>query len=743
MSFLSEYQIKEIKDKLTNDATELKRIYNKKRKAYHTRSVEISLAEDYIDKDGWQKDKEFKTKVRLRKEKSHGQQFEDDIWCQFYNLGYRYLNFDENFRLPFSKDKKDTKQIDVIAIKDETVFLIECKSATKQPYRDEFDLLRLRLNGFRKAIYQVFNNQNLRIKYIFATRNFQFPENSKDLERLQEAQSYHYNKDTYDHVNNLIKHYKEGTAYYQFLGQMFKGTTINDQRIEIPAIEGRMGGKKYYMFSIEPELLLKISFILHRAKSNNLELPNYQRLLNPNRRKAIMDFISGGGYFPNSIVVNFSQENREESRKNKLEFKPTSNTKNSRSKHGVLYIPNAYAIAYIIDGQHRLYGYAGLDYAKKNTIPVVAFDNLERTEQLKIFMEINEKQKSVSKSLRIALDEDMLWDDKLASNRLKALRSSIASKLADGNGPLSGFIAIGEEKNATNISGDFIVRSLQKSELLPKIKGNRGNQYDIETAKTSIYDISNHNDRAEMERTREQIVKLINACYEFIRNNYLSLFQKKEYFLVSSRGVYAFILLISRLNSHLVQKKKLAIESNHRERFNAMEPYLQALLVDLDSDTKLVNEKKEQLAIQGAKADKSWIIFFEFIVNNHFPDFKPDDLIDWKERKGDDLQQEGRNYIDTIEGHLKKSILTKLEILYGDTWELRIGDIPDKCIIKMNETKRKDFADTKKVKEYYWTDFFDIVDYKKIIKKEWAEFQHDFSIQIDDNLIVKMIKPNG
>ena len=76
-----------------------------------------------------------------------------------------------------------------------------------------------------------------------------------------------------------------------------------------------------------------------------------------------------------------------------MEFKSASQEGMSTSaKHGILKIPNAYAIAYIIDGQHRLYGYAGTEYSEKNQIPVVAFENMEEADQLDLFMKINEKQ---------------------------------------------------------------------------------------------------------------------------------------------------------------------------------------------------------------------------------------------------------------------------------------------------------------------------------------------------------------
>ncbi len=742
MSFLDPHQLSEITKKLTSDPSQLGKIYRAKKNLHQTKSVDRSLVDDYLDK-GWEVDKELKTKTKLIKRKKHFHEFEDEVWCQFYELGYRYLNFDNTFVLPFSKDKKDTKQIDIIAIDDDTVFIIECKSSEKSKkapsYKDEFDLLRLKLDGFKKAIEQVLNKK-IRIKYIFATKNLRMGEDSDDLKRLRKTRSFYYNEDTYLYVQNLLKHYKNA-ARYQFLGLVFKNEKINDTRIEIPAIEGDMGGKKYYMFSIEPKLLLKISFILHKAKFNNSELPSYQRLLNPKKRQTIGKFINDGGYFPNSIIINFSRENK----KHKLEFKQSLNTRDSQSKHGVLYIPNTYAIAYIIDGQHRLYGYAGLSYASTNTVPVVAFDNLDRTEQLKIFMDINEKQTKVSKSLIIALDEDMLWDDDFASNRLKALRSSIASELADGDGPLSGLINIGEERGrqGINISGDFIVRSLERSELLPKTKGGKSNIYDNNTIVASIYNTANHDHQKEMIRTKGEIVKLINLCYQFVYKNFHSLFIKREYFIVSSRGIYAFILLIGRLNAHLIN---LTVQSSAKERFEAILPYLRVLLNTLNSDTELENEKQEQLTIQGATADKSWIVFLESIVNTQFPDFKPKDLIDWQERKNDDLQETGRTYGVSIERHIKETIIKTLKALYGNNWDLDIGNnIKTECSKRANEEIQRIYQETKDRPKIEWTEMFNITDYKTIISKHWAKsenlkesnlqsFQQVFAIDLGDGI---------
>ena len=59
----------------------------------------------------------------------------------------------------------------------------------------------------------------------------------------------------------------------------------------------------------------------------------------------------------------------------------------------------------------------------------MAFHGLDSTEQLEIFMDINENQKAVSATLRITLEEDLYWNSNKADSRMKALRSSIIQEL--------------------------------------------------------------------------------------------------------------------------------------------------------------------------------------------------------------------------------------------------------------------------------------------------------------------------
>jgi len=722
MAFLKSEQINEIEKKLSSDLTVLRPIYRAKKSEYFFKSVDHSLVNEH-EKRGWRVDKELKTKTKLIKDKPLSKIFEDEVWCQFYNLGFQHMSLDETLELPFGKDHKDKKQIDIIAIKEKIVVLVECKSSEKikkaPSYKDEFDLLRLRLDGFKKTMAQVLGIK-VRVKYIFATKNLRLDTESIDFERFKETRSFYYNDSTNLYVSNLIEKYKNA-AYYQFLGLIFKKERIDDNKIVIPAIEGDMGGRKYYMFSISPDVLLKIAFVLHRARANISEFPTYQRLLKPQRLKGITKFIDDGGYFPNSIIVNFNN-----TKSNKLVFKGNRKGEDTSAKLGLLEIPNAFAIAYIIDGQHRLYGYANSVYKESNTIPVVAFDGLESTEQLKMFMDINENQTKVSADLRLDLEEDLYWDSGVAASRLKALRSSTVKELAySQSGPLLNRISIGEEKRILGFKA--FASALSKSGLMPSA---RGNKYIDETVLASLYDISNQNHSNEMQKCKRKIVKLINLCYDFVQDDYPSIFDRERYFIVSDRGTYAFITLIGSLNIFLINQKVLNKNSTPIERFESMKKYLNSLLIalsNLDNETE-----NRQLALLGAGADIKWLRFFQSLVNETFPEYNPEELIEWKERNDEDLQIKAAKYAHKIETHMKHVIIRTLKNAFKDDWELEIAKWKNVCVKLASEEELKNYKEGLEKEKVDWKTKFTVMDYKEIIEKFWSSDKIDSSEQFQN-----------
>lgn len=419
---------------------EISGLKKKRSQIYYYEKVEPELKEKR-ESEGWLFDKALKNTVRMKKVKPLDEQFEDEVWVLFASLGFSYMNKDRHLNISYgTAGTGTTKQIDVFAVDEETVLFIECKCSPigrRGDFKKEIESINGIRNGLFAEARRIF--QNRKMKYILATKNYEVTDNDKA--RMKELGIHHFDEYAIRYFSELSKHLGD-CARFQLLGNLFEGQKINGMENKIPAIEGKMGGYTYYSFSIEPEKLLKVAYVLHRNEANNDMMPTYQRIVKKNRLKQIQKFVDSGGFFPNSLIINIDTKGK------KLKFDIASpQAEKSISRIGILHLPQLYRSAYIIDGQHRLYGYANSKYAGTNSIPVVAFVNLAQEKQVELFMEINENQKSVSKNLQNTLNADLLWSSDDWNKRRKALRLNIAQKLGEvQSSPLFGRIIIGENE---------------------------------------------------------------------------------------------------------------------------------------------------------------------------------------------------------------------------------------------------------------------------------------------------------
>ena len=740
MAKLSTEQRQYIFDKMSNDLSRLGKLHKAYKGEYEEMPVPPGMVEDQI-KEGWEIKETKKTVVRLRRKKTVSKQFEHQIWCQFYELGFRCLNIDDKFHLKWGEGEHDHKQLDVVAVGDEAIFVVECKAASEfksaPSFKDEAEALRLRKQGVINALREIYGKDK-KVKFIFATKNYSFAGNSSDLERFKEQKVYIYDDKTQKYIDKLIKNYKD-SALYQFYGLMFRDEEINNNRIEIPAIEGNMGKHKYYMFSIEPAKLLKMGFVLHRTAANDFDLPTYQRLLVPKRLKSITEFIKGGGFFPNSIIINFNIN-----KKHKLDFQAESKGQDTKSRLGILKIPNVYGMAYIIDGQHRVYGYAGSDYKNTNTIPVVAFVGMMPEEQLNLFMEINQNQKAVSKDLRLDLEEDMLWKSSKLDSRMKALRSSIIKVLANKKeSPLYNMITVGED--TANFSFTSFDIAFSKSSFIPKATASKFKEESIPYA---MYDTTEHDDEKAMCESKDRITDFVIRCYSFVKDNYPVLYDRNNKYIMSIRGVVPFICLISDLRNFLIDKRFLNNKSSSIECVDAITKYMKALMEGLIS---LSNEEKEKiLGVQGKMAETIWLRTYQDIINKEFPEYNPPKLIEWRETQDEKLQEKGRKLGQSVVTEIRRIVISQLKELFGKHWDLEINTIKNACTKRANDQMAKHHKEGVDFEEIDWTEMIDMSELKIIIERFWSRekegvpsfrsFESIFSYDIGDGFNTKAEK---
>ncbi len=717
METLTELQIQKIKGHMLHEEDALKVKFKAKNTEFDTKKVLHSEVEAY-ENMGWIAGTPMKTKTPISQKKNHSRQLEDDIWCMFYKLGFKILNADENLRVQWGSNEEDTQQLDVVAVGEDAIFVVECKAADKpttHSFKSELNKMEQYMSGVSSALRQIYGSDK-RVKFIFATRQYRFLEEGEDILRMRNYGIFHLNDTSYAYICNLIKSYKD-SVIYQFNGLMFKDELINDKPITIPALKGKMGDKKYYLFSIEPSTLLKIGFVLHRTKVNDSMAPTYQRLLVPSRLKGITKFIDGGGYFPNSIILNFSEPNDDL----KITFDSIHKEEASDAEFGLLNIPNAYGIAYIIDGQHRVYGYANSKYKDEHTIPVVAFQNMSSEEQLKIFMEINENQKSVSPSLRLDLEEDLYWKAERLDSRMKALRSSIIKSLAgNSNNVLYNMISIGED--SSKLSFKPFDTALSRSGLIPKASAT---QWTGDTD-ICIYNTNETEIDKAMKDSRKKITQFINGAYsiaEVVMDD-----EVKNDYLFSNRATFAFIALIGSLHSYLIKIDAITPSSSINDRVNAIKPYIESLSIDINN---LPDEDKRTIkGVLGQGADTYWFRSYQNIINKKFPEYSPHELEEWKETQDQSVQQEGADRKSDIRKQLRVIVFDRLEKVYGSKWVNNVAVLRNSVEGRIIKTfgDNDDFEMT----DFDWKDYIEISEYKEIIYKNFSykEFEEAFAINI-------------
>ena len=674
-----------------------------RKKAFVNKTIPNKNVAEYdkIIEKGWELEKEFKTSKRLKKNKSHDVLFEDKVWALFASLGFSLLNRDRKLELPYDKsNNKLTQQIDVFAKDDETIIIVECKSTKEENKRGDFkkelEAYKSKIGGLRTTINQLFQDQKLKFKFILATENYSISE--PDLERLDNINGVHFDDEVIDYYVNMQKQIGLASRY-QLLGALFGGQEIPELDNKIPAIKGKMGGHTYYSFSIEPEKLLKVGYVLHRNKANINMMPTYQRIIKRSRLKSVHEFIDNKkGYFPNSIIISIDSD------KDLVFDRANTQVKSSISDIGILHLPKRYRSAYIIDGQHRLYGYANSEYKTKNSIPVVAFVDLAREEQVKLFMQINENQKAVSKNLRTTLNADLLWTSKNYLEQQKALRSRISIVLGESrNSSLFDKISIGEDRRT--ITQEAFDKSLNQSSFLGKVSKNK-----IESLGTFY--------NGDLDESFDRLATFLRLSFNYIKKCIPEVWDEPENILLINKGIYAFIKLLSDIVDLLISNSILKPKDHAKKYFEESKTYLDPainFIQEMDEDTKEALRK----AYGTGGYSKYWRSL-QIAVSKVHEEFHPSGLDEYIKKEAREYNTRAFQFIRDIETYFKADFKEKLEEKFGGKW-FKSGVPPQIAKKAIEMAYDKNLKVENEEDEIEPWDCLTIISYRTIALKNWRD----------------------
>ena len=604
-----------------------------------------------FEASGWILDRKLVRTVRMRKLKANDVAFEDRVWAVFAKLRFTSLNRDRLFKIPYGSRGNQNQQVDIFAADDEVVLVVECKSSETfrvHTFKKEVEAIQGTRGGIITAIRKEFPDH--KIKFILATNNYAISRPS--VERIESADIVHMDEDTIGYYLDLAEHLGKA-ARFQLLGNLFAGQKIPGLEPKVPAIQGKMGGHTYYSFAIEPERLLKSAYILHRNKANSSMMPTYQRLIKKSRLKRVSQFVESGGFFPNSIILNI------ESGKRRLQFDSLGKHE-GEAKLGILHLPQTYRAAYVIDGQHRLYGYADSPRASTDLIPVVAFVDLPRSDQVRLFMQINENQQAVPKNLRNTLNADLLWESGDLREQVRALKLRIAQHLGEAkSSSLYGRIIIGENKRSALrcVTIDAISNGLERGGFLGSF------------TKTAVkvpgtfYQGSN-------DASFDDFVTFLELCFGYMRDGLESQWgvgSAEGGFVFINNGIESLLRIFSDIVDHLVYSSSLnprVVEP--REVFNQCLFYLDPLIEHLRSLGP--EDAAEYRRLYGSGGGTRYWRRLQVAIRDARHQFSPEGLEEYLANEAKAFNTESFEMIRELETFMNQDIRRRLEDEFGARW---------------------------------------------------------------------------
>ncbi len=690
-------------------ADQLRGLASRKAKSDEFKSVRNPLVEEELT-NGWLVHKRGKTSTRLRKPKTHDRQFEDRVWTLMYRMGFGYLSDKGGaFLLVNANDPQGPdNQIDVVALDDDVAFAIECKSSEKPRKFDDFskDLAKhaaLR-ERFTYAVRTQFPSPCKRPS-IFTIWSSNIRPSENDEVRARAANVSLLDEKDLEYYEQLAS--QVGTAArFQFLADLLEGRSVPGLEITVPAIRSRIAGGIAYSFCVSPEYLLKIAFVSHRAKGKASDIDAYQRLLKKSRLKSIREYIAGGGFFPTNIVVNIAESRWLNFDRGKQQIEDRS------SIVGWLHIRPAYRVAWIIDGQHRLFAYANHPLARKSLISVMAFVGLEPSDQARLFVDINAQQRKVKQSLLQELYSELHWDAAEPEIRVQAVLSKAIQVIdTDIKSPFRGRILKADDARTSTrcISFNGVFGAMNKAGFfIAHLKKGAVIEYG------PLWDVDNE---AILRRT----VAVLISYFDGIRAEATALWElgsAEGGGLAMNDGVTVCINVLRSVLYHLQNSKRIRLGTlSSDELIEVIRPW--AAIVGKYFSSLSSEQMVQFRALRGIQGQTTGTRRLEEVIQKTQVDFDPPGLEEFLKREKAQTTSRAYEEIKAIEQILQATVIGEVKSEFGaneeDWWFAAVPkSVRKKVDDRINEEAGKGGGREQN---------FDFIDYREIIHENWALFE--------------------
>lgn len=170
-------------------------------------------------------------------------------------------------------------------------------------------------------------------------------------------------------------------------------------RFSLDAIECKQNNRAFLITVMSSTVLKDMCFVSRKKEE---PIKGFQRLLNYKRAKDIANYLDNmKGIIPSALIVS-AQDNA------KMRFD---------SKNSKISLERVKDSLMVIDGQHRLFGL--YEAEQEYYIPVVIFNNLNSSDEVKLFIDINTTQKGVPTALILDIKNQAGTETKLEEKQRK------------------------------------------------------------------------------------------------------------------------------------------------------------------------------------------------------------------------------------------------------------------------------------------------------------------------------------
>lgn len=651
--------------------------------------------------DGWTVVKSGKTRTLLQRSLPEYKSFELLVWYMCYLLGFEELSGMKGAGL--IRAHGSTNQLDVVAVSSDVALIFECKCATSSSPRtfdanSESPKLSDNVNEVRRVLKER-DNQNIKVKGVFCLSGIR--PSKADRKRANDCNQKILDEATVRYYIDLAERIGPA-AYFQFLGEVIGGDEIPSMRdIRIPCVKTRIGATAAYQLALTPDLLLRIAYVAHRSASAT---DGYQRMITKSRLASMRQFIDQDGYFPTNIVINF----RSDGAKPVFEAASMDYAGPGESKMGMLRIPAAFGCAWVIDGQHRLLSYAGHKWAKTSTLPVTAFDGLERSKEAELFEEINSKQKKVSAALLAELFASLHMNNPDAKYQVKAMASATVDRMKHAKGgPLYGKIIGADER-----SSEFrciTVKSFMDALCKPgffywRLNGSKlqqGGPFWLGDPFESVA-------RAE---------EILSYWFDSVKQGASDEWEAGEPGLVATnRGISACLRVLYNVFQRLRREDPDFDTRSEAEIADAIAPF-GLICGNAFHDLRQTDFELARTTYGSSAVPHYHYTIVRYIKKEGWQDFEADGYDQWVADKESVNVQEAMALVTEMERAIQKTIKSMLERAHdGDPWKQLPSDIRA-AAAALRESK--DGTDDQ------WN-YLQLIDYRKIVQNHWQLFQGMF-----------------